>query len=230
MLCYFSSAPSEPPTSVDEASQLLKVTEFRALVDEQGLAWRYHSDGEFKNLLREHLQRILTREFAGRRPPLDRNLAALLDMERERCQAADVSFVTPNLLVALLGARTGAGRRIFDRAVPGAAEALLSNLRRYAPLDETGAVLPFEDFDWYDRADVQAARRRAQMERARVIDARHLLLGFLETAGETRAALRRTLGEEGFDRLVRTTEVSDRATGTPGIGDFLVISPPQSGE
>ena len=88
---------------------------------------------------------------------------------------------------------------------------------------------PFEDFDWYDRPDVQAARSRAQAVAARAIDARHLLLGFLDIPGETRLALCRALGDEGFERLVRTAEASDRDAGTPGIGDFLVM-PPVPGE
>ncbi len=177
-----------------------------------------------------HLQQILLREFVGRRPPLDRNLLALLEVEKERCHDRDVTFVTPNLLVALLGARTGAARRIVDRARPGAVEALVASLRRYEPLDNGGAVRPFEDFDWYDRSDVQAARRRAQLEAARAIDARHLLLGFLDTPGETRSALRQALGDEGFERLIRTAEASDQADGTPGIGDFLVVPQAPGGD
>ena len=230
MLCYFSRAPGEPPETVEEATQLLAVTKFRSQFNKQGLAWRYRSDAEFKDLLREHLEQILLREFAGRRPPLDRNLLALLDLEKERCQGRDVAFVTPNLLVALLGARTGAARRIADRACPDAVETLVAGLRRYKPLDDGGAVRPFEDFDWYDRPDVQAARHRAQQEAAKAIDARHLLLGFLDIPGETRSALRRALGDEGFERLVRAAEASDSADGTPGIGDFLVVPPEPDGE
>ena len=69
MLCYFSRAPGQPPETVGEAEQLLKVTQFRSQVDGLGLAWRYTSDAEFKDLLREHLQEVLLREFAacGRR-------------------------------------------------------------------------------------------------------------------------------------------------------------------
>jgi hypothetical protein len=230
MLCYFSRAPSQPPDTVADAEQLLKVTQFRAKVGEQGLAWRYSTDAEFKDLLREHLQNVLQREFAGRRPPLDRNLLALLEVEKDRCRDRDVAFVTPNLLVALLGARTSTARRIVDRARPDAIEPLVAGLRRYEPLDDGGAVRPFEDFDWYDRADVQAGRRRAQSEGARAIDARHLLLGFLDTPSETRSALSQALGDEGFQRLVRTAEVGDRAAGTPGIGDFLVMPPTTDGE
>ena len=44
------------------------------------MAWRYRSDADFKDLLREHLQRILW-EFAGRWPPLDRNLLTLPDAD-----------------------------------------------------------------------------------------------------------------------------------------------------
>ncbi len=224
MLCYFSRAPAEPPATPHEATQLLKVTQFRERVESHGLAWRYRSDSEFKDLLREHLQQILVKEFAGRRPPLDRNLLALIDMEKERCRDRDAAFTTPNLLVALLGARTAVARRIADRVVPDKIDALVTSLRRYKPLDEAGTVLPFDDFDWYDRADVQAARRRARDEGQRVIDARHLLLGFLDTPSETRTALRRALGDDMFNRLVDTAEAGDRMSGTPGIGDFFDAS------
>ncbi len=80
LLCYFSRAPTEPPETVDEATQLLKVTQFRSQVETQGLAWRYRSDAEFKDCLREHLQHILW-EFADRRPPLDRNRLAPPDAD-----------------------------------------------------------------------------------------------------------------------------------------------------
>jgi hypothetical protein len=59
----------------------------------------------------------------------------------------------------------------------------MTSPRRYQPLDNGGAVRPSEDFD------VQAARRRAQREAARAIDARHLLLGFLVSLNEPTAAL-----------------------------------------
>jgi hypothetical protein len=217
MLCYFSRAPGEPPETVEEARQLLKVVQFREQVHAKGLAWRYRSDTEFKDLLREHLQRILVKEFAGRRPPLDRNLQALLDLEREGCRDRGVGFFTPNLLVSLLGSRTGAARRIADRIAPGKIDQLVSTLRRYQPLDESGSVLPYVDFNWYDRDDVQAARRRARSEGSQAIEARHLLLGFLETPSNTRLMVRQELGEEAFDRMVRAAQEGDRPLGTPGV-------------
>jgi hypothetical protein len=224
MLCYFSRAAAEPPATVDEATQLLKVTQFREQVESQGLAWRYATDLEFKDLLRAHLERILVEEFAGRRPPLDRNLQALLDVEKERCRDRDVAFTTPNLLLSLLSARAGAARRIAESAAPGRIETLVATLRRYEPLDEVGVVLPFEDFDWYSREDVQAARRHAREEGRSAIDARHLLLGFLTTPSDTRTALGQALGEAAFARLVTAAESGDRRSGTPGIGDFLDVS------
>jgi len=40
MLCYFSRAPWEPPETIEQATQLLKVTQFRSQVEGQGLeAW-----------------------------------------------------------------------------------------------------------------------------------------------------------------------------------------------
>jgi hypothetical protein len=227
MLIYFSRASSEPPGTVEEATQLLKVTQFRERVENEGLAWQYRSDSEFKDLLREHLQRILVKEFAGRRPQLDQNLLALLELEKDRCRERDTSFVTPNLLVSILAPRTGAARRIADRASPGMIEGIVADLRSYEPTDETGTVAPFVDFDWYDRSDVQAARRRAQQEGKRAIDARHLLLGFLETPSGTRTRLRAALGEERFAHLIRTAEAEERAVATPGVEVlFEPVAPP----
>jgi hypothetical protein len=230
MLCYFSRARSTPPETVEEAEQLLQVTRFRAAVDGQGIAWRYNTPAEFKDFLREHLQQVLLSEFAGRRPPLDRNLLALLDVEKERCRDRDLAFTTANLLLALLGPRTGAARRVFDRACPGAAEPLVAELRGYEPRDDDGSARSFDNFDWYDRADVQAARRLARQQAARVIDARHLLAGFLGTPGQTRSALLETIGTEGYARLVSMAQEPERFIGTPGIRERLaaVPSPPNA--
>jgi hypothetical protein len=230
MLCYFSRAESEPPATVDEAKQLLEVTKFRERIAGQGLAWRYRSGSEFKDLLREHLRQILVKEFAGRRPPLDRNLLALLDLEKARCRERGVAFATPNLLVSILGSRRGAARRLADRACPGMIDGIVANLRAYEPRDEAGEVTPFGDFDWYERGDVQAARRRARAEGRGSIDARHLLLGFLDTPSGTRSGLRDALGDEGFERLVRTAENGDRPVATPGIETFFGASRPPTAD
>ncbi len=230
ILCYFSRAPSEPPSTVAEAEQLLEVAKFHERIDGQGLAYRYRSDQEFKDLLREHLRQILVKEMAGRRPPLDRNLLALLDLEKERCRDRGVAFATPNLLVSILGSRTGLVRRLADRACPGMIEGIVANLRSYELRDEAGAVLPFRDFDWYERGDIQAARQRARQEGRGRIDARHLLLGFLETPSGTRSGLREALGEEGFERLVRAAEKGDRSVATPGIETFFGVSRAPGGD
>jgi len=217
MLCYFSRTPIEPPKTIEAATQLLKVAQFRERIAAQALAWHYHSAGEFKDLLREHLHRIIVKEFAGRRPPFDRNLLALLDLERARCRERDVGFFTPNLLLALLGSRTGKARGIVERAAPGKIEPLVGTLRGYDPLDESGTASPFVDFDWYDREDVQVARRRARSEGSPTIDARHLLLGFLETRSNSRSWMGHELGDDVVERMIRFAQVDRRPSGTPGF-------------
>jgi Domain of unknown function (DUF4062) len=221
MLCYFGRAPIDPPSSVEEASQLLKVAQFRKRVEAVGLAWTYSSDTEFKDSLREHLQQVLLNEFAGRRPPLDRNLAALLDIEKERCRERNVMFLTPNLLLSLLAVRTSPARRIFDQACPEMAEEIVDGLRRYEPGSSASHSTSFSEFDWYDRDDVQAARHLARQECKAAIDARHLLLGFLDTESETRTELRRALGDEGFHHLRRLAETAEQIGGTPGVGGLF---------
>ena len=102
LLCYFSRAPSEPPETVDEATQLLKVTQFRSQVETKGLAWRYRSDGDFKDLLREHLQQILW-EFADRRPPSDRNLLAPPDADLPQSPEVAVPRQLPTAVAGFAG-------------------------------------------------------------------------------------------------------------------------------
>ncbi|HXH93432.1 MAG TPA: DUF4062 domain-containing protein, partial [Thermoanaerobaculia bacterium] len=99
-LFYFGAAPIVPPQSVDAAKQLLKVAEFRERIGRIALAFRYDGDAHFKDMLREHLQQVLMQEFPRSRPPLDPNLEALLELEKQRCRQADVEFKTPNLLLA----------------------------------------------------------------------------------------------------------------------------------
>jgi tetratricopeptide (TPR) repeat protein len=102
LLCYFSRAPSEPPETVDEATQLLKVTQFRSQVETQGLAWRYRSDAEFKDRLREHLQQILW-EFADRRRPLDRDPLALPDADLPPSPEVAVPRQLPSAVAGFAG-------------------------------------------------------------------------------------------------------------------------------
>lgn len=216
MLCYFSLAPIEPPGSVELAEQLLKVARFRDRVGKMALAWTFKSDAEFKEYLREHLQQILLHEFAGRRPPLDRNLLELLNVDKDRCRARNVGYFTPNFLMSLLRTQNIA-RRIFDTACPGKAESILQGLRAYVPIDAEGVTTTFSDFDWYAREDVQAALRRARLEGKPAIDARHLLIGFLDTESQTRAALRSALGNDLFEHLCRVAQTPLERAGTPGI-------------
>ena len=104
----------------------------------------------------------------------------------------------------------------------------MSVLKKFTSL---GAIVAYVDFDFYDRSDVQAARRRAQQEDRKAIDARLLLLGFLETPSGTRTRLRDALGDDGFLRLLEAVEVGELPRGTPGY-DMLFRSsavPPSTG-
>ena len=220
MLCYFSRAPIEPPATVEAAEQLLKVVQFRVRVDAAGLNASYTTEIEFKEKLREHLQQVLVTEFAGRTPPLDRNLLVILDLEKARCRERDVAFHTPNFLFAILSSPKGLARCIFDQACPEKARALVERLREYVPAGQQ----PFFDFDWNDRKDVQAARRWAIEEGATIIDARLLLLGFLETEGQTQKELQRALGEKAFDRLREAAKMFGRVPmNTPPMRGYFNV-------
>lgn len=219
MLCYFNRAPIEPPGTIEEATQLLKVTQFRARIDKSGLAFGYATDLQFKDLLREHLQGILTREFPGRTPPLHKRLLTKLDAERQRCQESNVAFHTPNLLLALLSNAVPAVDRAFRVAARGRAQEIVDGARAYRPGDADSS---FVEFDWYQRDDVKAAQAIARAEDECVVDERHLLLGFLDNQSGTREELRRALGDEAFDqmRYIAAARPS-RMEGTPGVAGLF---------
>ncbi|HYI08137.1 MAG TPA: DUF4062 domain-containing protein [Thermoanaerobaculia bacterium] len=216
-LFYFGRTPIVPPQNVDAAKQLLKVAEFRERIGRIALAFTYDGDAHFKDLLREHLQQILLHEFPRSRPPLDPNLEALLELEKQRCRETDVEFKTPHLLLALLGPRESLARRMFESAAAEQIEKLLDRFRAYQPRDRAGNKLHFVDFDWYDRADVQAARRHAKAGGEPLIGPRSLLLGFLDTPSNTRDVVQQTLAEPAFSRLRQVTEEWRPDAGTPGI-------------
>jgi Domain of unknown function (DUF4062) len=216
-LFYFGTAPIRPPQNVDAAKQLLKVVEFRERISRISLAFTYDGDAHFKDLLREHLQQILLQEFPRSRPPLDPNLEALLDLEKQRCREADVELRTPNLLLALIGPRGGLVRKLFESVAPDRIEPLLERLRAYEPRHPGGRKLHFVDFDWYGRDDVQAARQRAKAGGEPLIGPRHLLLGVLDTRSNTRDAVQQTLGDAAYARLGELAASSRDESGTPGI-------------
>jgi hypothetical protein len=223
MLCYFGQAQINVPRSVKDAEQLVLVKQFQEHVESRGLCSTYSSPPDFKDKLREHLQSVI-KEFAVRRPPLDRNLVALLDIEKERCRELDIMFMTPNLLLSLLSRGSSSMRPIFEQAYPQLINQIIDGLQQYRPHDGVSNSTSFSEFDWYDRDDVQAARRRAKNERRPVIDAQHLLLGFLDTESETRAQLSRLLGDDGLNRLRAIAEAYGRAYKTPGV----IFKPPPS--
>jgi hypothetical protein len=178
----------------------------------------------------EHLTPVLKRK-AQQTPTLDPNLLALLNIEKDRCRELNVAFLTPNLLLSLMAVSTSPTRLILNKACPEKVQVIVDGLRRYRPDDTGGTSFLFADFDWYERKDVQAARHRAKQEGKAVIDARHLLLGFLDTESQTRIELQHALGKEGFENLRRIAESAESRTLTPGVSGLFnpPVSPPNSG-
>ena len=216
ILYYFSTAPIAPPATVEAATQLLEVAKFRERVQKSGLSWTYESDAEFKELLRQHLEQILLKEFKGRRPPIDHGLLTLLDQEKKRCKEREVGFFTSNLLLTLL-ASDETVRSIFSTAWSGSVDSLTDTLKEFVPKDARGQAIPFCDFDWYERKDIQAARQRAANERAEAIDARMLLHAVLTERSGTQQALREKLGDEAFQKLREQSELPGDSQGITNL-------------
>jgi ATP-dependent Clp protease ATP-binding subunit ClpA len=167
---------------------------------------------QFKDLLREHLHRLLIEVY--RPVSLDPALLAVLEQEKERCRERHVAFFTPNLLSALFSMRGD----IPERALTEAAGATLSAeirdaLVRYSPLAAPGSSMAaFADFAWETREDVQQAQKMAREEHSAVVTARHLLVSVLERPSNSQKSLHEKLGEERFRALV------DAARRIPAMG------------
>ncbi|MEV7003307.1 hypothetical protein AB0N62_37350 [Streptomyces sp. NPDC093982] len=151
-------------------------------------------------------------------PPLAEPLHRALDAAREVCRASQRAFVTPDLLLALLGLPYGSATACFDSVRPALAATVREMLQRYAATTEFG---PFHPFDWAERADVQHARQFAARDRAPVVSDAHLLLGVLEGGSATSRQLAEWLGD-GYDRLRTVTTAAARSAqpypaATPGI-------------
>jgi hypothetical protein len=58
ILFYFCQDPFMPK-KVDEISKFQKVIEFKEFLSGLGLTWEYSNSGEFPNVVRPHLARIL---------------------------------------------------------------------------------------------------------------------------------------------------------------------------
>ncbi len=63
ILFYFSEAPAPPPRSREEATQAMRVTDFRAELESRGLVWTYGESTSFQDVVRPHLHRLLMAEF-----------------------------------------------------------------------------------------------------------------------------------------------------------------------
>lgn len=218
VMFYFSRAPIEPPPTIAAAEQLVKVARFRERLSALGLVWLYGSEEEFRDVFRRHLQDVLRRELAGRVPPLAPELVALLDVEREACQRDDVAVQTPHLLLAML--REAGTRKVLHDVFPDTFPAFFDRLRRYVAGTNDQSTAPYTPVDWYARKDVQAARMLAVLEGARHVTLRHLLLGFLDTPGNTRAAMSAALGDGGLATL-RERLARDPGGGTPGVDALM---------
>jgi hypothetical protein len=218
VMYYFSRVPIEPPSTIAAAEQLVKVARFRERLNGLGLVWSYASEEEFRDVFRRHLQDVLRRELAGRVPPLAPELVALLDVERDACQRDDVAFQTPHLLLAML--REAGTRTVFHDVFPDTFPAFFDRLRRYAAGGNDQPNAPYAPVDWYARKDVQAARMHAVFEGARHITLRHMLLGFLDTSGNTRAAMSAALGDGGL-AILRERLARNPSRGTPGVDALM---------
>jgi hypothetical protein len=225
ILFYFSERTAPPPRTVAEAEQSLKVARFREHIDGQretggakGLFWTYQELDAFEAQVRVHLHRLLVERFSPHRLRIANELLAVLNLQKESCQRANIAFRTPNFLAALLSIREGITSRTFDKVRPGLASELGENLERYRKRQvESGDE--FQDFDWSALPQVRVALDRSRNEGRFELDERDLLLGFLVSPSETADALRKRIGDADFDRLIREAEQFEgrEIPGTPGI-------------
>lgn len=150
-------------------------------------------------------------------PQLDTSLLEILNAQMEECRRKNMAVYTPHLLLALL--QTSLTKQALEYWRPGLASTLQEKLKEYVSHILPKYPQPFYDFLWEERKDVQKARQIAREDDSDTIQEKHLLLGILETEGNTQQALKRFLGEKSFHQLIPF--LRSFPLGTPGIDDVF---------
>jgi hypothetical protein len=165
-----------------------------------------------------------SRDRGGARPttlriPIEERVLAILELSKKDMARQDLRFLTPSLLLVLLGLNRPAS--CFERVKPGLSTDLRQRLLHYVTKKLPGEGLKFVPFQWSDLDQVKRAEEAALLDKSPLITDKHLLLGVLESGGSTVRSLQSILKDD-FSRLVRIVrELPALADGpllhTPGI-------------
>lgn len=153
------------------------------------------------------------------RIPIDERVLALLDLAKREMARQNLRFLTPSLLLVLLGLNRPVS--CFERVRPGLSSILRKRLLHYVSEKLPCEGLSFVPFEWGDLDQVKKAEEFALLDQSPVITDKHLLLGVIESGGSTIRSLQSVLKED-FSKLVEViSELPAFADGpllhTPGI-------------
>ncbi|MDI1442460.1 CHAT domain-containing protein [Polyangium sp. 6x1] len=134
------------------------------------------------------------------RVPIDERVLAILDLAKRDMERQNLRFLTPSLLLVLLGLHRPVS--CFERVRPGLSTLLRNRLIHYVTQKLPGEGMSFVPFAWGDLDQVKKAQEAARLDRCPMITDKHLLLGVIESGGSTMRSLQSILGED-FSQLVQ---------------------------
>ncbi len=212
ILPYFGRMSIEPPRSSLAVEQLAGVVRFREqLESENALIGDYNSPAEFRNLLQEHLSRLICDTFSADSSRLCTRLQTALNDAFHDCTKRAVPFGTSDVLLTLLFNRHGDTYHALQILTHGHADEIARALmvsRRQGKLSSQFST----EIDWKHDKYVQLARRIAEQEGSPTVLERHLALALFRARGETVKAIMRkynpNLTKEAED-LLSSSRTSD---------------------
>jgi hypothetical protein len=151
------------------------------------------------------------------RIPIDERVLALLDLARRDMERQNLRFLTPSLLLVLLGLNRPVS--CFERVRPGLSTLLRKRLLHYVREKLPGEGLSFVPFEWGDLDQVKKAEEAALLDLSPMITDKHLLLGVIESGGSTMRSLQSILKED-FSRLIQVILV------LPALADGPLLHTP----
>ncbi|MFZ0592624.1 MAG: hypothetical protein WAM39_19355 [Bryobacteraceae bacterium] len=226
VMFYFCEAPWTPRT-IAELDQARKVLQFRSELEGIALISTYVEHERFADTVRPHLYRRLSALGSKSRPSdarfedfIEPTLRIALENERSECAKKDVPFQTPSVLLALLNVPGSTLAKALDEIKRDLSTKLLGLVNAHLEIQTqaAGTSIGFRPFRWDERADMQAARKLAALDRSGLILQKHVLLAVLEGNSRTKQDLEEALGERFSELIekVRALPVAQAPSVTPG--------------
>lgn len=164
--------------------------------------------------------------------PISHDVLMILNKYKDTCQQQNNPFLTFHTLLALLENHDSRTRYHLDCLTPPCATRIQKTFQHYVNEILPREKLPFSNFRWEVRSEVQEALQIAREEGSSEVTGELLLMGVLNTqsTSETVQLLGKLIGKDNFQELSKRVRLSLKRSrrspqlGTPNINEKDVLS------